>query len=187
MHLLDKCVLCCDNLTNDMVNRFEAVGIFISVALMAVALFILNFDQATERFAPATESTATVLLSEDNPYQDLFNSVDTEGRVNKLIIDDVVVGSGEAVAEGDTVSVHYIGTLQNGQQFDNSYLDGEPFAFTVGEGEVIDGWDEGVLGMKPGGQRILVIPSEMAYGDRQVGPVPANATLVFAVELLSIE
>lgn len=153
---------------------------------MAVALFILNIENVTGRLNSQNESTASVVLSDENPYQELSNSLNADGSVSKLIIDDVVLGSGDAVKTGDAVSVHYIGTLQNGQQFDNSYLDSEPFEFTVGEGEVIDGWDEGVLGMKQGGQRILVIPAEMAYGDRQMGPIPANSTLVFAIELLAI-
>lgn len=169
-----------------MLNRFEAVGVFVSVALMAVALFILNMEDVTERFRTQTEPVATVVLSDENPYQDLANSLDAAGKVTKLIIDDVVIGTGEEVKSGDAISVHYIGTLQNGQQFDNSYLKTEPLEFTVGEEEVIKGLDEGVLGMRQGGQRILVIPAELAYGDRQMGPIPANSALVFAIELLAI-
>jgi FKBP-type peptidyl-prolyl cis-trans isomerase len=83
--------------------------------------------------------------------------------------------------------VHYIGTLQNGQQFDNSHTRGEAFTFTVGEGMVIKGWDEGLLGMKVGGQRLLVIPPDMAYGANAIGPIPANSTLLFSIELIEIK
>lgn len=172
-----------------MINRFEAIGIFVSVACMALALFVLNMETAAEKLnnISADQSSASVVLTDDDPATALYNSVDEDGNVNKLIIDDVVVGSGDSVVTGDTVSVHYIGTLQNGQQFDSSYAKAQPFEFTVGTGQVISGWDQGVLGMKKGGQRILVIPAELAYGDRQVGPIPANSTLVFAIELLEIK
>ncbi|MAZ56424.1 peptidylprolyl isomerase [bacterium] len=89
--------------------------------------------------------------------------------------------------KGDYVTVHYIGSLPNGQQFDNSYKKGEPFSFKVGDGKVIAGWEEGILGMKVGGQRILVIPASMAYGSKAMGPIPGGSNLVFTVELLSIE
>lgn len=171
-----------------MINRTESIGILISVSLMALALFLLNMNTATESFQLESEGgTAAVVLSDDNPASSLSDAVDLSGKVDKLIIDDVVVGAGKSVIEGDTVSVHYIGTLQSGQQFDNSYLRGEPFEFTVGEGQVIQGWEQGILDMKVGGQRILVIPSDMAYGESGVGPIPPNATLVFAIELLEIK
>ena len=97
-----------------------------------------------------------------------------------------MVGSGQSVKIGDTISVDYIGTLQNGQEFDNSYKRGTPFSFTVGEGKVIKGWDQGVVGMKIGGKRILVIPSDLAYGSKGYGPIPSETNLVFIVELLKI-
>jgi FKBP-type peptidyl-prolyl cis-trans isomerase len=85
------------------------------------------------------------------------------------------------------VSVHYIGTLQDGTEFDNSKKRGAPFEFKVGEGRVIAGWEEGLVGMQVGGQRVLVIPPEKAYGSNGVGPIPGNATLVFSIELLEIK
>ncbi|MCA9363117.1 FKBP-type peptidyl-prolyl cis-trans isomerase [Candidatus Kaiserbacteria bacterium] len=103
-----------------------------------------------------------------------------------MVIDDVKIGAGEEVKSGDTVSVHYIGTLQNGTEFDNSRKRGEPFQFKIGAGMVIKGWDEGLLGMKVGGQRVLVIPPDKAYGEEGVGPIPPNSTLVFAIELVDI-
>lgn len=170
-----------------MINRFEGVGIFVSVALMAMALFLLNMETATQSLQSGSDEVATVVLSEDNPALSLVEATDETGEIDKLIIDDVVVGAGKSVIEGDTVSVHYIGTLQNGQQFDNSYLRGDPFEFTVGDGAVILGWEQGIIGMKENGQRILVIPSSLAYGEQGVGPIPPDSTLVFAIELLSIE
>jgi len=96
-------------------------------------------------------------------------------------------GTGAVAKSGDTVSVHYVGTLENGTKFDSSIDRGEPFSFTLGENRVIKGWELGVSGMKVGEKRKLTIPSDLAYGNQAVGGViPANATLVFEVELLGI-
>jgi FKBP-type peptidyl-prolyl cis-trans isomerase len=101
---------------------------------------------------------------------------------------DLIVGNGDEAVIGNTVSVHYIGTLEDGTKFDSSYDRGTPFQFTIGTGMVIPGWEEGVLGMKEGGKRRLVIPPAMAYGETGVpGVIPANATLVFEIELLDIQ
>ena len=104
-----------------------------------------------------------------------------------LVIEDLVVGNGEAANAGQGVSVHYTGWLQNGTQFDSSKDRGEAFVFALGRGEVIRGWDEGVSGMKVGGKRKLTIPPELGYGARGAGGViPPNATLLFEVELLAV-
>ncbi len=108
---------------------------------------------------------------------------------------DVVKGTGEGISLGQVAVVHYTGWLfdptapeQKGTKFDSSRDRGEPFKFAIGAGQVIRGWDEGVQGMQPGGQRRLVIPADLAYADRGAGNViPPGATLVFDVELLAIE
>ena len=98
---------------------------------------------------------------------------------------DKKVGKGAEAKSGDTVTVHYKGWLDNGTVFDTSKKPGrEPFAFTLGGGQVIKGWDEGVAGMKVGGVRELVIPPDLGYGDMEMGTIPANSTLHFEVELL---
>lgn len=103
-----------------------------------------------------------------------------------LRITDLVVGDGAEALAGQTVVVNYRGTLANGTEFDSSYGRG-PFSFPLGGGRVIQGWDEGVAGMKVGGKRKLVIPPDLAYGERGAGGViPPNATLTFEVELLRI-
>lgn len=106
-----------------------------------------------------------------------------------LQIQDVVVGEGDETVAGKVVTVHYTGKLEDGQEFDTSRQPSRgPFRFPLGGGRVIKGWDLGVNGMKVGGQRILTIPGELAYGERGVpGVIPPNATLIFDVELLEVE
>lgn len=96
-------------------------------------------------------------------------------------------GAGTEAKAGDRVTVHYTGWLTDGTKFDSSVDRKQPFVFNLGAGQVIKGWDEGVKGMKPGEKRQLVIPPDLAYGDRGVGPIPPNATLVFEVELLGAQ
>ena len=106
----------------------------------------------------------------------------------ELKMEDLVEGEGEASKKGDTLVVHYTGTLEDGTKFDSSKDRGEPFEFVIGQGYVIQGWDIGMLGMKVGGTRKLTIPSDMAYGDYGVpGAIPGGATLIFEVELLEIK
>jgi FKBP-type peptidyl-prolyl cis-trans isomerase len=100
---------------------------------------------------------------------------------------DVVVGTGAVAKAGQQVSVHYTGWLADGSSFDSSVSRGQPFAFALGRGQVIKGWDEGVSGMRIGGKRRLIIPAALGYGARGApGAIPPNATLIFDVELLDV-
>ena len=108
--------------------------------------------------------------------------------MGELKIEDVKAGTGAIAAAGKRVTVHYTGTLTDGKKFDSSLDRKEPFTFNLGAGQVIQGWDQGVAGMKVGGKRKLTIPAHLGYGERGAGAViPPNATLLFDVELLKVE
>ena len=115
-------------------------------------------------------------------------------NVSTLQITDVKVGTGTEATNGRSVTVHYTGWLysetapnHHGSQFDSSVSRGVPYTFTLGAGTVIKGWDQGVLGMKVGGQRTLIIPPSLGYGALGNPPIPGNATLVFDIELLNVQ
>lgn len=106
----------------------------------------------------------------------------------QLEVVEIAAGNGAEAADGKRVTVHYTGTLENGTKFDSSVDRNVPFTFTLGQGQVIAGWDQGVKGMKVGGKRKLVIPPQLGYGEKGVGGViPPNAKLLFEVELLKVE
>ena len=156
--------------------------------------------------APESAARPTFELDPDDPNPTLFamapdqssadasalggplESADTRVTSSGLTITDLTLGEGAEAAAGQTVVVHYRGTLENGKQFDASYDRVTPFSFPLGAGRVIKGWDEGVQGMKVGGKRKLVIPPDLAYGSRGAGGViPPDAPLIFEVELLDVK
>jgi FKBP-type peptidyl-prolyl cis-trans isomerase len=105
----------------------------------------------------------------------------------ELVIEDVTVGTGRPAKKGDAVSVHYVGTLDDGSIFDTSRERGQPFSFILGQGKVIAGWEQGVVGMREGGRRRLVVPSHLGYGEGGSPPkIPGGATLHFDIELLQV-
>jgi FKBP-type peptidyl-prolyl cis-trans isomerase FkpA len=108
--------------------------------------------------------------------------------VTQLKMEDLKVGTGAEAVDGKKVSVQYTGWLTDGKKFDSSYDRNQPFTFTLGEGQVIKGWDQGVKGMKVGGKRRLIIPADLGYGSQGAGgAIPPGATLVFDVELQAVE
>jgi FKBP-type peptidyl-prolyl cis-trans isomerase len=123
----------------------------------------------------------------EKPQEDIFGS-DSSDEINfdELKIETLEEGDGKEAEPGDEVSVHYTGTLRDGTEFDSSYDRGEPFTFVLGIGEVIQGWDQGIVGMKVGEKRMLEIPSSLGYGEGGSGIIPPNAGLIFETELVSI-
>lgn len=183
-----------------MFNKFELIGGGISVFFMGLALYLTqvhnvfmkpNQTDFAAQAISANQPGVVIVGSDSHSGQTradaYLQATDNDGNFNRMVIDDVKVGTGEEVKDGDVVSVHYIGTLQSGEEFDNSRKRGQPFEFKVGGGQVIKGWDQGLVGMKVGGQRVLVIPPELAYGEAGIGPIPGNATLVFMIELMDIK
>ena len=117
----------------------------------------------------------------------IFACMDQDEEKGELIIEDIVVGQGVEAKEGNVITVNYTGWLENETQFDSSLSPGrDPLVITLGAGQVIQGWDEGIPGMKVGGKRRLTIPPHLGYGNQAVGAIPANSTLIFEVDLLGV-
>ena len=162
-----------------------------SVILVVVSLVIVSVLSAGFFLLFGSKSNSSI----QNEQDELFNFEEEENIMEQQVEDFEELkievkkeGSGEKAQLGDTVSVHYSGTLIDGTQFDSSYDMGVPFEFTLGEGFVIAGWEEGVLGMQEGEIRELRIPSSKGYGQAGAGEdIPPNAGLVFTVELLEIK
>ena len=104
----------------------------------------------------------------------------------ELKIEDLVLGSGKAAVKGALITTQYRGWLEDGTEFDSSYSRGKPFQCVIGTGRVIQGWDQGLMGMQVGGKRKLWVPAHLGYGERQVGSIPPNSNLVFEIELLEV-
>ncbi len=138
--------------------------------------------------ARAGSSTLTKVPKDNNVTTTATSPGETKELINGLKYQTVKAGTGDVAVPGQRVSVHYVGTLSNGKEFDSSRRKGEPFSFELGKGEVIKGWDLGVAGMNVGEVRNLVIPPELAYGAAGRPPaIPANSTLNFEVELMGVK
>ncbi len=153
---------------------------FIAAALLGAGLLLVIIRLA---MPPADSGLELEPLDQSLTSSDTSTMTDS----GELKITDRTVGTGDEAVAGKKVTVHYVGTLEDGTKFDSSRDRGEPFTFTLGAGQVIKGWDQGVAGMKVGGTRILNIPADLAYGDRAVGSIPAGSALNFEVELLGVE
>ena len=119
----------------------------------------------------------------------IFNNAKTmNGKAStQLGIQDSVFGTGDEATGGSRVTVNYVGHFSDGKIFDSSVSRNEPFQFVLGSGQVIEGWDKGIVGMHVGGKRTLTVPPVMGYGPNDYGPIPGNSTLIFDIELLKVE
>ena len=163
-----------------------------AVGMVAVVLFVglLIYSKYKVNMQKNDAVGRTQNEAVENLEQEADNVSDTimKSDVRDLVVEDLVVGDGLEATTGAKVSVHYTGALVSGEKFDSSLDRGVPFEFTIGEGQVIPGWEMGVTGMKVGGKRKLIIPPQLAYGERGAGGViPPNSTLVFEIELLGVE
>ncbi len=165
------------------------------VVALAAALFLAGCNETAQKSETATSTTTGSATTTTPAATEAAPSGDAAGgKVHKLAsglqYEDLVVGSGKMAEPGMNVSVHYTGWLTDAAKtkFDSSLDRGQPFQFQLGGGQVIQGWDEGVKGMRIGGKRKLTIPPDLGYGSRGAGGViPPNATLVFDVELLDVK
>jgi peptidylprolyl isomerase len=162
-------------------------GIAVALALVVIIFFfVFNGMSLFASPAPAPANETLDFATTTNPTTS--TTMPTE-NVTQLQGTDEVVGTGAIAAAGDSVTVNYVGSLTNGTVFDASANHGTTgFTFNLGAGQVIKGWDEGIVGMKVGGKRKLIIPADLAYGDQSPSPaIPANSTLIFEVELLKVQ
>jgi len=139
------------------------------------------------RFNRTAKTMQKLYLLTTVVYLIFFACMDQDEDKGELIIEDLVVGQGVEAKEGNVITVNYTGWLENETQFDSSLSPGrDPLLITLGAGQVIQGWDEGIPGMKVGGKRRLTIPPHLGYGNQAVGAIPANSTLIFEVDLLGV-
>jgi len=163
-------------------KNMKIVLVFCFIIISLIAFVLLFKNQGTDR------GGESIIVSDDESAPVSKSEQEQKENGDELKIEILLEGTGEEVEAGENVSVHYVGTFEDGTGFDSSVDRGVPFSFKLGASQVIEGWDLGVLGMKVGEKRRLTIPSSLAYGEKGVpGAIPPNATLVFIVELLDID
>lgn len=170
-------------------------GIAVALALaVVVSSFMFGFPSFSSTQQPAAAGETQSLQDVSQGQQTTSTSTMSATQqpiqeITQLMMKDEVVGTGAEAAPGDMVTVNYVGQLTNGTEFDASAKHGtEGFTFPLGAGRVIKGWDQGIVGMKEGGVRMLAIPASLAYGNQAIGNViPANSPLIFRVELLKVQ
>ncbi len=163
-------------------------GIAVALALVVIIMFFV-LPSLSVFGTPASSASGTAINNNVQTTTTTPMPTNTTPPVTQLIEQDEVIGTGATAVAGDTVTVNYVGSLTDGTVFDASADHGTSgFTFVLGTGSVIKGWDEGIVGMKVGGKRKLIIPASLAYGNQAVGNIiPPNSTLIFEVELLKVK
>ena len=168
--------------------KITSTGIAVALAIVVVLVMFI-FPGLSPFGSPVHNGAAAAVSADASSTTNDQTTAMQDQNSDQLQVTDEVVGTGATAAAGDTVTVNYVGALTNGTVFDASANHGTAgFTFTLGAGQVIPGWDQGIAGMKEGGKRKLVIPAPLAYGNQAIGNViPANSTLVFEVELVKVQ
>jgi len=163
--------------------NFTIILIIILAVIVGGIYWFSSSMQNQQSPAGQNQQNQTMSEQNQNQTQQALSAYEIQGMKVEILQE----GTGQVTQVGDTVTVNYVGTLEDGTKFDSSIDRGETFSFTLGENRVIQGWELGVLGMKVGEKRKLTIPADLAYGNQAVGDIiPANATLIFEVELVGI-
>ena len=163
-------------------NRNTILVLALIAFITGASYFVLSQKRDTNVTTYSTDTSSSQEASSSAEQ----SATDSATHASGLKIEDITVGTGAEAKKNSLVTVNYKGTLENGTQFDSSYDRNQPYTTPLGQGQVIKGWDLGIPGMKVGGKRKLIIPAELGYGSHGQGSIPANATLIFEVELLSV-
>lgn len=174
--------------------KLTQTGIAVALALVLIIVFFVLpslsvFGTSTSSGAAASGTTTINNNIKTAATTSMSDQINTTPQATQLIEQDEVIGTGATAVAGDTITVNYVGSLTNGTVFDASADHGTSgFTFVLGAGSVIKGWDEGIVGMRVGGKRKLIIPASLAYGNQAIGNIiPANSTLIFEIELLKVK
>lgn len=176
-------------------NVYPLLIVLVVIFIGGSAIFLIMNQKSTDTNGSPQNNTVNTNSSSVQSYPTVTQAsptvvptiVSSQTLADGLKIEDEKIGTGAEVKSGDNISINYLGTLVSGEKFDSSYDRGQPFETQIGVGQVIKGWDEGVVGMKVGGKRRLTIPPALGYGSQAQGPIPANSTLIFEVELMGIK
>jgi FKBP-type peptidyl-prolyl cis-trans isomerase len=175
------------------------LGVIVVLAVLLIVFFVWrDYQNKLQASATLTPSPTNTSVSTQSSTGELYSigvldtspptpSANAITTASGLEYEDLKVGDGATAQNGDTVSVNYTGWLTDGTKFDSSIDRGQTFDFTLGARQVITGWDEGVVGMKVNGTRLLIIPPSLGYGSTANGSIPANSTLIFEVQLVAIK
>lgn len=165
-------------------GKQEKIAIPVAIVGAAILFFGAQIWSLVTGSTPNQQAASYASTGTTTSQQITMQNIST---TKGLEVYDEQTGTGAEAKAGQTVTAHYVGYLTDGTKFDSSVDRGEPFSFTLGAGRVIKGWDMGIVGMKVGGVRRLVISPEFAYGAQAIGPIPANSTLVFEVQLVAVK
>lgn len=166
------------------ISKIQIVSVVGVVALVVSLAWFVNYVYSGSNSSSKVSSSSS---SSSSSCQTQNVQTSTSTSTEGLVVQDTVIGCGKEVKSGDTISIHYTGKLTDGTVFDSSLPRNTPFSTKIGVGQVIKGWDLGVIGMKIGGKRTLTIPASLGYGERATGKIPANSTLIFELELIGIK